>query len=141
MCENYSSLKRLYCMRMTAYYNIYSLVSNQSKVVHRKHTLLKELVTTIFILYICRLSEERPQSRTTTNKKILSNILRWFNCMNVQECRTLTTARMHDSCTCRSIASISQCVCLLNIRSIELGTYYHIIHNIYPALRYSRVSA
>ena len=43
--------------------------------------------------------------------------------MNAQECRTLTATRMHDSRTCRSIASISQCVCLLNIRSIELDTY------------------
>ena len=40
--------------------------------------------------------------------------------MNAQECKTLTATRMHDLCTCRSIASISQCVCLFNT---ELDTY------------------
>ena len=50
--------------------------------------------------------------------------------MNAQECKTLTATHMHDSCTCKSIvASISQCVYLLNIRSIELVQYY----NTYPA--------
>ena len=44
------------------------------------------------------------------------SVYKYSRKMNAQECKTLTATRMYDSCTCRSIvASISQCVCLLNI--------------------------
>ena len=46
----------------------------------------------------------------------LSKIKALAKTMNAQECTTLTA-------TCMQIYSMSQCVCLLNIRSIELATY------------------
>ena len=42
----------------------------------------------------------------------------WFNKkMNALECRTLTATCMYDSC---AVYSMAHCVCLFNIRSIEL---------------------
>ena len=39
--------------------------------------------------------------------------------MNTLECRTLITTCMHDSC----MYGMAYCVCLFNIRSIELHIY------------------
>ena len=47
---------------------------------------------------------------------------RWLTAilMNALECRTLTATCMHDSC----VYSMAHCVCLFNIRSIELHTLH-----------------
>ena len=71
---------------------------------------------------------------------ILSKRIHLVTCiMNAQECRILTVTHMHDSCTTHAhvdlaIAYLRTCVYLLNIRSIELATYY-CIHTLH--LRYS----
>ena len=44
-------------------------------------------------------------------------IVTYQRIMNAQECRTLTTTCMHD-------ARVTACVCLFNIRSIEVYTLH-----------------
>ena len=77
-------------------------------------------------MHVCKATIRQPTLWVNNPLVLAVRYIAVADVMNAQECKTLTATRMHDSCTCRSIvASIFQCVCLLNIRSIELDTYYH----------------